>query len=722
MKKKITVILLALCITLSLSQTAFAADVKPAAPMVEEPDYSFSASSVKVDEKALEQAILTAKSRVNIPDEYKNFDFSSYVQYGANVFELHWSIESDSRYAYISVRISGNIITSYYANDSDKNSSKYRAPAHFAAMSNKELYNKAIDYAKNLNPDIYASVKIDENSFSSNINSTNCGFSISRVENGITVNANGGYITLNKNTGELLNYHFSWVDNASFKDPKDMLNQAKIKESYTKEIGLTPVYRVSTDYSKKTQTASLLYLPKSNEYLDAFTGKISRFNPNFHGEYAYNNMAEGEMAADVAATGGMGGDRGLTTAELAAVEKEKGLLTLEKAAEIIINDKYNAFTKNDEVYSAHLSQDYFNKDIYYWNIYFTNGSASVNAKTGEIKGFDVYSYEYSDKINASAVDSKITEALKFYMGSKFSEYKLEHAENLAYNERSYDGKAFQLIYGRYYVYTRYVNGIPVENDNIWVETNTEGLIRSFGYNYSDVKFPAVSSMLSEKAALDKLYEQVDLEFAYYINVSRNNRITTALLYTMPYFMLDAFTGSIVNYYGEKITPLSSANGNSGYSDIENHAIKDIAQKLSENGISLPAINGELRPDARISEADFINLVGNVSTDWEDFYYDYRMFIYEEKTSATISRRNAVKCFVTALGGKKFAELPGIFTSPFTDVKNDDKDLGYFMFAKSMGILPANTTAVNPGSSITRAQALQMIYGYLQFNTDNLKNS
>jgi len=676
-------------------------------------DYGFAPSSVSVDEKALEQAILTVKSRVNIPDDYETFNFSSGVQYGATVYHLSWSRNEDG--ANISVNIGGNIITGYYKyNDSN---SKGGALSHISLISKKNLYVKACELAKKLNPGIYSDMKIDESSFSAYINSQNCNFNISRVENGVNVWGNGGTITLNKDTGELINFNLSWVNGAKFKETKGALSQKQAKESYTKNIGLTPVYRVITDYEAKTQKAVLLYLPKSEERIDAFTGKISSFEPNFYGGYA----AEDDFAAneDAGSPSVVRGDTAkLTPAELSAVEKEKGLISLEQAASKITGDKYNAFPADSKISSASLTQDYYyNQEEYCWNIGFTNGSALINAKTGGILSYNYYEIrDYASKIDSAAVGKNADAALRTYLGGKFGEFK---AEDKNINQSGGEKNVPVQIYGMSFSYNRYVNNIKVESDSIWIRTNPNGLITSFYYTYSNVSFPSDSKMLTEKKALEKLYAGMDLDLSYFINISDKNVITTALLYQMPYFTVDAFTGDTVDFRGDKI----AADDRGGYSDINSHSIKNIALKLYENGITLPAVNGKLMPDSNISETDLIQLVNSVCTNWEDFYSLYTYRIYNKKTAVSITRRDAVKCFITALGGKKFAEITKLYASPFADIKKNDRDVGFFALANAMGIISPNSKGgINPEAKLTRAQALRMVYGYLSLNTENAKNS
>lgn len=700
-------------------------------PNVEETDYSSAAS----DDKALEQAILTVKSRINIPPEYETFTFNKYAQYGTDFYYLSW--DRSDIYGHIDATVTADGILLSCNHYTESENSK----AHFAKLSVNSLYNKAVSYMKQLNPDIYGNIDIDKDSYYAYISSKEASFSLARKEKGILVNGDTGTIRLNKDTGELSSFYISWAAGFKGKDTSELLTQSRIKSQYSKLIGLEPYYRINTnaDGSKKIV---LLYRQKTSDALDAFTGKISSFNSNYYGGGIYGDGATGEASADMNPRTG-GGEVSLSPAELKAVETEKGLISAESAAKIIFNEKYNAINADEmELQSSYLNQ-YDGTEKYVWSLSFkkTNQDysslgAMVDAADGGILSFYDYTYIPYTTVNASekkfsekTSDANVTAALKSYLGEKFSEYKLKTG-SVTYTSNNIDTSS-NLKSGKSYQYSRYVNGIVVDNDYIRVQTNYEGKLTNFYYNYTDIEFPFPAKILTEAKALNSLYKQQDLTLGYSLNLSNSGKVTSALVYKMPEFTIDAFTGKIVNWDGSEIS-----NG-TGYSDLGGHSAKAMVEKLSQNGISLSAIDGKLMPDSKISEGDFINLVSQISTDWNDFYYGYQTKLYDSSratiaklagTASSVSassntvltspvtRQEAVKCMITALGGKKFAELKGIYSSPYKDVAKDSEYAGYFALADGMGIIKANSSGgINPKTTITRAQALLMVYNYLSNN-------
>ncbi len=679
---------------------------------------AITSSAVEETDKVLQKAITTAKQRVDIPEEYTDFSFYQNNSYGEKNYQLHWSTPSGKN---LNINVRDDIILSYYCYDGDYDSSSNNA--HFAKLEDQHIIKKAKAHLQQLNPTIYKNIKIDENSLSMYISGQNASLSLNRYVNGIKVSGNSGRITVNKDTGELISFNINWTSNASFKSSKTALSQSDIQAKYSKLVGIKPVYRVNYSDDGKKTTASLVYIPVSEDKLNAFTGEITTF---FQNNGMYDDVEDDmDTTADAEATDGAGAsDNGsktvtLTPQEIKAIDKENELITAKEAVAILVNDEYNAFTKEQTLNSSSL---YYSKDteIYVWNLYFSDdnssGSAQINAETSEIISFHTYNYNSKNdritEIDEQLADSNVELALKKYAGKKFGEYKLTESQLNTYTD--YGTKiAYQT--GKRYTYQRYVNDIFVEGDYISISVDAACKVNQYNINYSKVDFPTITGMLTEKQALKKLYAAQELALTYYTKYEYKNNtrtVKTALLYEMKSFQLDAFTGKLSNYY-------TLTTSNNGYTDLEKHEIKEIAEKLYKNGISLSTDNGKLNPDKAITEAEFINLVNTISTDNRDFYPLYLKGFYMPTLNKTyadkISLQDAVKCMITGLGGKKFAEL-GVFSAPFKDVSKTNKYAGYFTFAKSFGIVNANSDGnIKPKATLTKAEALRMVYNYLVYN-------
>ncbi|MDR1753778.1 MAG: S-layer homology domain-containing protein [Eubacterium sp.] len=675
--------------------------------------WSRLAVAAAADDKNLEAAILTSKERIDIPKEFSKFNFEKTTSMGQSGYILNWS-KTDNTGDEINVTIVDDVILNYSKHENIENVYDGREK-RFAKLTKDELYNKAAQGLKKLNPTVYENIRIDKDSYSAYIGGNTASFRIYRTANEIDVSGDEGNIYVNKDTGALSGLNFSWLKGVTLESNKNIVSQQTAKASFGRVNGIEPIYAVKSDYEEKKQSAVIIYRSKANDYISAKIGSKSDFQPNYYGWNGWETFADEEVLEESNA-----GSFDLSKDELEKVEAEKGLITAKEALEkLMSSDIYLEVGKNATLRSSDLNYDYFDNTRYVWdlNISFKNEQnvnttayATINAETGATIGYSYYSGKtVSDKINEKSADSLVDSALdKFLGGSKFAEYKLisivtQTEQNELLEERQ-DSEPGTKYYGRNYVYSRYVNGIRVREDNINVSVNPDGKITDFRYGYTNIKFPSASKILTNNQALRELYAQQDMDLKYYINVTQsgdNEVKTSALLYSMPYFYLNATTGKLCDYNGDEVN-----SGEYSYSDISKHSIRNIAEKLSENGIMLPSVNGKLLPDTSITPEDFRELVNGMGV-----YIPHIENAENKNSKKTLTRREGVIEIVNGLGGEEFASLASIYASPFKDVA--EKDKGYFAIAYGMKILTPNKDGnISPDKNLTRAQALYMVYNYL----------
>ena len=71
--------------------------------------------------------------------------------------------------------------------------------------------------------------------------------------------------------------------------------------------------------------------------------------------------------------------------------------------------------------------------------------------------------------------------------------------------------------------------------------------------------------------------------------------------------------------------------------------------------------------------------------------------------------------------KIIAEFSGIYRSPFKDVKDTDKSIGYIALAYGMGAIDADKNGnFGPDEYVTREYALHCIYNYIENGSDSSK--
>ncbi|MDR0822019.1 MAG: S-layer homology domain-containing protein [Oscillospiraceae bacterium] len=711
-----------------------------------------NAADTSADDKALLAAIDVVKSRIPLGEAFEaddaTFNFYKSTYNGSTTYQLNWNTPQGY---YISANVNGKVITNFY---SWQNYQTVLKPS-FAKTDDAKLRTKAIAYIGQLNPTIKAQLIADNDTFRASYWGAEAYMSFKRVVNGVAVNGATGSVTVDKNTGELTNFHFNYVPNLKFDKTEGVIEGTALQNAYKTEIGISPQYVIRNTYDEKTRTyvqsAGLIYQANEYGYLDAFTGKKVTFN---YGYGTGEGGVDGEMYedADEADSAGNGIAYKITPQEQKAIDKELELLTAGEAEKIIMSDKYANTDSRLILRSSNLRVDSYGDDKYHWDLYFEgqqnttkekfygNGSAVVDAKDGKILSYYFYTGNTDTSTTTelpSTLSDRAAEAVKSYIGDKFSEYRLTSDVTQSYTnikEYSKEGapaKTEVRYTGKQLLWTRYVNDIIVPSDTIYIDINPNGYVTNFNYNYSDVTFPSAKNMLTKEAAYKAIFSQSEFKLAYYPLTDQNARYTgkTQLAYTNNDFTLDALTGKIVDYDGDPIDPTRSDYAMK-YSDVKStSADYAMLQKLWTYGISLPAQDGKLNGTKSISATDAYNLfsiVGNNSAIYQSLYRNGTIsgdvFTYDTVQAPPstdgdkpVKRADAIKAFITAAGGSPFANLPGLYATSFKDLPKDSPYVGYFAFAEKMGLIAADKNGnIRPDKNMTRIQALELVYKYMEY--------
>lgn len=728
----------------------------PAAVM---PVYAVSGSSTSNEsEVEMEAALTKVKQRVKIPKELTEFTYSTGKSYGTKVFEFTWKSKRDINSAgikYIQVSIVGDVITRYQYYDDSKGYSQYSQDPTFAKLSEKQILAKAEGYIKQLNPKIAGQVKTEVSRL--NLFNSTATVNFTRYVNGVEVKSNSGTVTLDKDTGALSNFYVSWWDNADFPSPKSALTEKEIKEEYKKLCKLTPYYGISTDWSTGKKTATIVYEPDFTKEIDAFKGEPSTIwqdmqsagGTRFYGYEAYNTASddaddEEEIVGEGDYDKGAGGVT-FTQAELKKIQLDKSLITPEKAFEALKKDKYAALTddyviSSYDVYSE--KSDYpvplvedsdtakkEKEEEFFLNISFKvkdelkktfkgykNINVSLNAKTGELISMSKYSNSSTlPKLDVGEANAVADAAAKQYAKDMYAKCK-PNADNSA-EVKTWSG-GFET--SRRFVFDRYVNGIRVNGDRVSVTVDSAGTVTSYSSNWTeDVKFPS-AKILSADKAFDKLYTQRDFKYYYTGWITKDGKVKVYLLYNMDSFYLNAKTGKLCSWNGGE--PWSYNDGrNVKYTDIKGIPQEQAILTLQKYGVTLTN-DSKFKPNEAITEEEFQRLVNSAIGG----YYDYDVADIEDdeiaqddegtaKKPAALTRTEAAVIFAGRFDNGNILKLKGIYKTPFSDVKSSDENAGYIAVAYAKGFIPKGNGKFNGSKTITRAEAVQMIYDYIKSN-------
>jgi len=682
------------------------------------------------DETSEMQKVLgVVKGRVDIPQNLTKFEYRiEQGAYGTSyVFSWRSLTEGDYESIDVSCYING-VITgyNYYKNNAFNENSAVR----FLQLSRQDAKLKAQEFLKRLNPEIYSQIAFRDEDVGPYIGVANHYFTFDRTVNGVPFNENSGNISLDDKTGQVTMFNINWWGESSFDDASKVIDVAKAQKAYSEKIGLKLVYQTRMDGEKTVVYPA--YIPKGNntEVIDAITGEKIAFQrtdmyyPGGMGSNMRNDMKEKAQPQ-------------FTPQEIAKIDESQKLITAEKAEAIVRADKIIAL-ENKEKPTASLYEDYGKKGEYVWNLYFQgnmdiqdekimfpqNGlSVSLNAKTGEITGFN---YNITEE---KATNKNITEAvaektansvLIAFAKDRAGSFKKEDAVN-------YDLSPIKIFN---FNYVRNVNGIPFYDNTANISVSAiSGRVLSYNSSWSDVEFPLIANVITAEKASARLFEQAKYTLAYIGDYSKYKPYmssmppqTTKLAYVFDnsiYVLLDAFDGKLINGDGKPQTDKKVKE----YNDIKGHYAEAQIQKLLEYGI---AFDGEsFRPDDVMLQKNYLALLNMVFNNYntvnmndksqvDSMYSNFRMsgIVKEDEKSPEqpITREDSVKFLVRAMGIEKYALIKGIYNCQFTDVTDY---IGHISLIAGLGIVNGNGDGTfEPKEILSRAQGMVMIYNYL----------
>ena len=705
----------------------------------------------------MKTALTVVKKRVKIPDRLTEFNYSMSTSYGTEAFTFTWR---DKEYKEsIEIFYANDIILSYNYYDNRDNGKDVKQS--FAQLTDAQLIDYAKKAFKMLDPDLANKGKYSVDSI--DLFGDTAAVKLDRMENGVAVEGNGGTIVVNKNTGELVSMNIEWFWNGTkYGSTASKLTADEARAKYKSLTTLTPIYRIVSEYNEKTdkyeQKAVLLYLPSFTDEIDAVTGEPSTIWDdmnsdkgirNFSYNY-YNSMADGgiETAADVACDEADDDGVEFTEAELKEITADEGLLKKDEITALLNKDKY---TKMPDYVSLNYANLYKNEDTgeYSYEMTYVGGQydeyeqpvedegtdeavnnvsnsaekptnepyfsmyVKVNAKTGKVISFNKDKYfdfndskEYPVKANAKIAEA----AAKHFYGDIFGEYKADEKNSEpCYSTVDKNGNIKYYEYSRTYRYNRYVNGVQVEGDVIWVNVDFSGEVCSISYKYTDVKFPSVPKFDNDKA-FEQLFKQIKLRYYYDGYYKKDGTAKTYLLYDINDYTLDS-KYRVVEWDG---TPLpAERDDNTDYTDISGIAQENAIKTLARYGITLETKNGKFDPNSKLTDKEFATVIYKATRNYVPYYVEDGNYQKEEK-AVTLTKKEAAKVFVDVYGGSDYAELKGIYRAPFKDVAVSDDYVGYIAIAKALGFASADKNGnYSPNKVLTRAQAMQMIYDYIK---------
>ena len=689
MKKIFSVVLL---LTLVLQIAAFASDSRAA---------------------DTERFLKLVKERIGSTDEYDKVTTDSRTDEEGTVYNFEWSCDNEEDYKCLYVTITeAGIITNYNKYSSDFS---IEDKLSFAKLSNAELSEKVKEFAEKINPSFAGKIKAWSSDKNESISGSSRNFTVQLYEKGISVRDNSGFASVTAD-GEITNFWIDYTDGVEYENADTLIDFETAAKIYKEKFGFELCYLRDWDGRANGYKNVLVWLPKDRdreEYISAVTGEVvKRISPKYEPFFGRNNEMESKAAADE-----VGGALSLSPAETAELEQIAGLISAKEAEKNVRVNKALKFSDKLMLKSVNLYKDKYNEKAYIYRLYFsddekTSVNAAVNAQTGEIIVYSKY-YDKGKESEKKLDAGKLKELGEAALKSLAPKYFPSKDEN--------NGFRFSELYSSdgYLSYTRYVNGIRCDFDNISINLDTEtGEILYFRLNRSNESFPLPEGALDVDTAADIIFDKAVFEPIYVFTCSseelKKYDKAVAVYYLGGNTVIDAFTGKQKN---EEVKAVEE------YTDISGHYAEKAITTLCGYGIGYG--ESEYKPNEHITQKDFLAFLRSVFESYnsalitEDYDYEaayrfaYNRGILEKEQrdpEAAVSREQAAVMFVSALGFREVADIEGIYKPMFADVTENTGSISILAGMKVIG--GDGNGNFNPAGLLTRADAAVILYNYL----------
>lgn len=682
-------------------------------------------------ETGLENAIITAKSKISIPAECTEFDSSSSQDDNGTEYELSWQTkrgEGDTQKTY-SVRINDkDDVLSFHKWEISDFPSQNNRHTGFAKFSEDEAIRLAKEWLFSVNPNWRDEFPDEAITSNSPLYGDGVDVRFGRVKNGLSFCDDSVSIELNKETGDIESMSAQYTYTNDIPAADTAISAADAEQRF---FEASPM---ELKYIRADNKAILIYMPKNAYYeLDGITGEeFKPFEYGYSSGGAGDSVSKTENAMDYAADAG----NRLTDAEIKNIEEVNGLLSTDELRRIAENIK-NIGIENLEFISGEYYLGYYPSNdteneppksykarLYYApknnaDKYYGRMSIELDAKDGSLENFSNYIYaKDSDKqdkktqVSFDAAKAKAQDFIKTYSSVIDSVKLSENAEDYNNDRDSEYNMDFE----------RYENDIVFPENRIYISVDSKtGNIKNY-YKIWDnnIGFESPDGIIGAEKAQAALLENAKMALSYDKTQSDNKTVPKITLkYALEHngcYRINAKTGALLNYDGseyisdEPVLP----------TDISGHYAEEQIKKLFEYGVlSLNKDENTFRPDDNITAGEFADMLNAT------FIHPVPIYLLnsdaksgdsgaDNSNSALITRQEAAKAIIYAAGLEQAAKLRNIFTTGYYDESSIDPDcLGAVALCRGMGVMTGDeNNYFNPTATLSRADAAIIIYNYL----------
>jgi len=578
-------------------------------------------------------------------------------------------------------------------------------------------------------------------------------YEYARIIDGVPYTQNGISVSVSGDTGQVTRFELRWDDTKGFPAAAGMISQQQAEQIFRSETGPELYYFRERVPGGREVPLKLVYrLPgqQNRAVIDALSGKVLSREDEF---YAYYDMAAGgggemKMAGNQAAIP-------LSPVEEIAVEEAKSLLSREKAQELAMSAVKvpGEYVLNN----SRLEQDYMFKNQKMWHFNWETGSGAerkamditVNAVSGELISFNTGSYyTFYEPSKSPEVKFSEEEALKIageyvkkVQPARWGEVVYNNARPDYYPVIDKEGISQPRSYN--FNWARLAKGVQFPDNGFYVVVDSAtGEITSYRMTWWDVEFPGVQGVMSREEAANRYLGEAPLTTAYmrlwmgstYSKISEEGEVHLVYYTARQNFtMLDAFTGQLLDYNGNAVTP---SYKDQKFDDLDSHSSREAVELLARSGIVAP-VGGKFRPDDNVTQAELITMLVKSRTyspmpvyrasvtgkePWYQQYYDMaaRLGIIQAGENPDpdlpVTREVMARLTIHTMDLYKVARLSDIYVLNFNDAGDITENLrGHVALAVGLGLIEPVDGDFGPKAVVTRGEAAETLVRILKSN-------
>lgn len=672
-----------------------------------------------------DEAVELARKYAKVPEDYTLENVSFYSASGKEPYSgasSNWNInfskrKDDRYYGNISVAIhadTGKLIH-FYRNVNDPD----MKPSYPPKTSLKDAKQVAEAYLSELYPEEFKSARYNtsfEDNFRTPLNGdVRYSLRYDRTVNGIPFPQNGLNVTVD-GKGEVVEFSYSWEQDAKFADASGVIGMEKALEVWKKESQVVASYFRPWNYKKELPLVTAYRLNATA--LDALTGKAWPESAKPSGE-----------------------EKPLTVKPLGAAPQAGAMLTQEQAVAAVTSTfklpegavlQHASYNEYSPYPGAGTPEGTWNIN---WNVpeekaegqdkakilpYQMYIYATVNAETGEVRNFNTNSY-FGPYGQTEIKDEKVTYEAGMTQAAELVKKLVPHMTHqlvpVHMDPDVYPVEMRNTMPTHSYSFKRVIDGMEAGGEMVSVNIDRKtGEVVNYSNNLTSLAYPETKpAMIDPDQAKEMWLSQYNLELQYVMPKGSGY---------YPYY-----GGIPYEKYNLMVAAGEIPGAVPGEAPAEKPAYVPVYIPVMKNNnmynVYLDAATGEWRN----SENGNLAVIGKVrATDTEghwagrelDLMVEYNALALEDgqvSPDKIATRGEMIKMLLTAMnGGHFYAYYDTARAASFADVKNGSALFAYVENAVDRNLIDRNPSGnFNPDEPMTREEMAELIVRALGYN-------